>query len=203
MASNLVARWWMSKPWMTISRGTLRTFGEKLKRPVLLAPIQSPTSRAFAKEAANATIRIGCCTWAEMYRMRLTTASSVGPTSLSKRCSSSTMKSRTSCTGLRVFHRRLIKSHFSGVVMTKFESSRVFTSMFVSPTSSATLKPSTFPNLYCHSSKRSLAVAWCGATYTQRFTESSLISIRSMANSAHTIFPEAAGAQISVLSLVE
>mmetsp|Transcript_19882 Transcript_19882/g.59476 ORF Transcript_19882/g.59476 Transcript_19882/m.59476 type:complete len:212 (-) Transcript_19882:3463-4098(-) len=203
MASSRVARWWMSKPWMTISNGTVRTLGEKLNRPVLLAPTHSPTSLAFASEAANATMRMGCCTCTEMYRMRLTTASRVGPTSLSRRCSSSTMKRRTSCTVLRVFHRRLMRSHFSGVVITMFDSSSVFTSIVVSPTSSATLKPSVLPNLYCHSCRRSLAVDGCGATYTQRLMGSSPRSMRSTANSAQTTFPLAAGAQMRQLSFVE
>eukprot|EP00982_Pelagococcus_subviridis_P008723 30865-Pelagococcus_subviridis.AAC.1 len=67
------------------SSGTGRTDGRKLKRPSSSIPSQSPKSRAFASAVDRPTILTGCFVRAEMYRMRETITSRIGPRSAPRR----------------------------------------------------------------------------------------------------------------------
>ena len=201
IAISLPAKLLWSNEWKYISRGIGRTLDEKLKSPLGDTPIQSPTSRALAREALRPIMRSCwassfCCFWVLMKRIREIITSMVGPTSPPKKCTSSTINRVTDWTAFRCLQRRLIPSHCFAVQEIIFASASNLRSSVISPVSCTTWPDLKIdPNRLFQSRNIFRDVSSFGATYTH-LPLGSLTSIRIMANSAQADFPDPEGAQI-------
>mmetsp|Transcript_31856 Transcript_31856/g.77626 ORF Transcript_31856/g.77626 Transcript_31856/m.77626 type:complete len:207 (+) Transcript_31856:2107-2727(+) len=202
MASIREGKWLMPNPCILISSGTGRTSGWKLYKLLEVAPIQFPRSFALATDVPRATTRILLPVCAAMYLIRETITSRIGPTVPPMRWISSTMKRLTVCTSFLVFHRRDKISQFFGEEITICPLFSVLKSS-CSPVNFTTFSPS-FPNFNFQSLYLSSTSESRGAMYTHLplmffFPLANWDSIRKIASSAQTVFPEPVGAQTRTL----